>query len=63
MTRRAFWPLVMLIQIVVHFSNFLHIYFRCQKREKLQPIQFSILILAIMASGTIWIVFNLAVRM
>ena len=52
-----------LIQMVVHFRFFLHIDFSRQKREDLQLILFTTLILSIMAGGTIWIVFNLAGRM
>ncbi len=51
------------IQIVVHFRFFLHIDFSQQKREDLQLILFSALILAIMVGGTIWILGNLASRM
>ena len=52
-----------LIQIVVHFRFFLHIDLSQQKREDLQLILFSALILAIMVGGTIWILSNLAARM
>lgn len=52
-----------LVQIVVHFRFFLHIDFSRQKREDLHLILFSTLVLAIMACGTLWIVFNLAGRM
>lgn len=52
-----------LVQIVVHFRYFLHIDFSRQKREDLHLILFSTLVLAIMACGTLWIVFNLAGRM
>jgi cytochrome o ubiquinol oxidase operon protein cyoD len=51
-----------LAQIVVHFRFFLHIGFR-QKREDLQLILFSTLLLVIMVAGTIWIMANLAMRM
>ncbi len=58
----AMTPLVMLavigvlalVQIVVHFRFFLHISFR-QKREDLQLLIFSALILSIMLAGTLWI--------
>lgn len=52
-----------LVQIVVHFRYFLHIDFSRQKHEDLHLILFSSLVLAIMACGTLWIVFNLAGRM
>ncbi|TNE34399.1 MAG: cytochrome o ubiquinol oxidase subunit IV [Alphaproteobacteria bacterium] len=52
-----------LLQIVVHFRFFLHIDLSRQKREDLQLILFSALLLIIMASGTIWIMGNLMSRM
>lgn len=63
------WTSVVLIgllgmaQLVVQFRFFLHIDLSKQKREDLQLILFSTLLLAIMAGGTIWIVANLATRM
>jgi cytochrome o ubiquinol oxidase operon protein cyoD len=51
-----------LIQMVVHFRFFLHIGLR-QKREDLQLILFSVLLLAIMVGGTVWIMASLATRM
>ncbi len=69
------WPAVMqgssllsaigafaLAQMVVHFRFFLHIGLR-QKREDLQLILFSTLLLVIMVAGTIWIMGSLAMRM
>ncbi len=50
------------VQMIVHFRFFLHIGFR-QKREDLQLILFSALLLIIMVAGTIWIMTNLAARM
>lgn len=52
-----------LIQIVVHFRYFLHINLSRQKREDLQLILFSFLLLTIMVGGTVWIMANLATRM
>lgn len=52
-----------LIQMVVHFRFFLHINLSRQKREDLQLILFSALLLIIMAIGTIWIMGNLSMRM
>lgn len=52
-----------LVQIVVHFRFFLHIDLSRQKREDLQLILFTVLLLAIMAGGTIWIMANLYTRM
>lgn len=51
-----------LAQVLVHFRFFLHIGFK-QKREDLQLILFSALLLTIMVSGTIWIMVSLALRM
>ena len=51
-----------LVQILVHFRCFLHISF-AHKREDLQLILFSALLLTIMAAGTIWIMASLALRM
>jgi cytochrome o ubiquinol oxidase operon protein cyoD len=48
--------------MVVHFRFFLHIGFK-EKREDLQLIVFSALLLLIMVAGTIWIMASLAVRM
>jgi cytochrome o ubiquinol oxidase operon protein cyoD len=50
------------VQMVVHFRFFLHIGYR-QKREDLQLILFSALLLIIMIAGTIWIMASLAARM
>lgn len=52
-----------LAQMVVHLRYFLHIDLSRQKREDLQLILFSILLLTMMAIGTIWIMGNLAMRM
>ena len=50
------------LQIVIHFRFFLHIGFR-QKREDLQLLLFSALLLLIMVTGTLWIMASLARRM
>lgn len=52
-----------LVQIVVHFRFFLHIDLSGQKREDLQLILFSVLLFTLMAGGTIWILYNLHMRM
>lgn len=52
-----------LVQIIVHFRFFLHIDLSEQKREDLQLILFSALLFAIMSGGTIWIMYNLHMRM
>jgi len=51
-----------LVQILIHFRCFLHISF-AHKREDLQLILFSALLLTIMVGGTIWIMASLALRM
>ena len=51
-----------LVQMLVHFRFFLHVSFR-QKRDDLQLILFSTLLLTIMVAGTIWIMASLALRM
>lgn len=52
-----------LVQIVVHFRFFLHIDLSRSKRDDLQLILFSALILAVMIGGTIWILADLRMRM
>jgi cytochrome o ubiquinol oxidase subunit IV len=52
-----------LVQMAVHLRFFLHIDLSRQKREDLQLILFSVLLLLIMAVGTIWIMGNLSMRM
>lgn len=51
-----------LVQMVVHFRFFLHIGIN-QRREDLQLILFSTVLLILIAGGTVWIMFNLAMRM
>lgn len=51
------------VQVLVHFRFFLHIDFSRQKREDLQLILFTVLLLTFMAGGTIWVIANLATRM
>lgn len=51
-----------LVQMLVQFRYFLHIGFG-QKREDLQLILFSAVLLTIMVAGTIWIMASLATRM
>lgn len=64
-TATVLWVIAVLglIQIAAHFRFFLHIDLSRQKREDLHLILFSLLLLIIMGGGTIWIMFNLAVRM
>ena len=52
-----------LAQFVVQLRFFLHIDLSRQKREDLQLILFTVLLLVIMAGGTIWIIGNLGMRM
>lgn len=52
-----------LAQVVVHFRYFLQIDLSRQKREDLQLILFTFLLLAIMAGGTLWILFDQYQRM
>lgn len=50
-------------QLIVQVRYFLHIDLSRQKREDLQLILFSLVLLTLMAGGTIWIMGNLAGRM
>lgn len=43
-----------LLQVGVHLRCFLHIDLSRQKREDLQLVLFSVLLLVLMAGGTIW---------
>jgi len=51
------------IQILVHMRCFLHISLKRSSRADLQLILFSTLIIALMAGGTLIILFNLQARM
>ncbi|MCM2971925.1 cytochrome o ubiquinol oxidase subunit IV [Larsenimonas suaedae] len=51
------------VQIIVHFRFFLHISFSRNTREDLQLILFTVLIITILAGGTLWILFDLYYRM
>lgn len=51
------------LQVIMQLRFFLHIDLSRQKREDLQLILFSLLLLIIMAGGTIWILTNLSQRM
>tara|TARA_R110000796_G_scaffold7556_1_gene25812 strand:- start:5223 stop:5537 length:315 start_codon:yes stop_codon:yes gene_type:complete len=52
-----------ILQGIVQLRFFLHIDLSAQKREDLHLILFTVLLLSIMAAGTIWIMANLASRM
>ena len=55
--------LLAVAQVIVHFRFFLHIDLSRQKREDLQLILFTVLIVAIMVAGTVWVLGNLMTRM
>ena len=59
------WTVAMtaVAQVVVHFRFFLHINLSASKRDDLQLIVFSLLIVALMAGGTMWILADLKTRM
>ncbi|WP_106477822.1 cytochrome o ubiquinol oxidase subunit IV [Phytohalomonas tamaricis] len=66
LSRMTLWWVIgacALVQIVVHFRFFLHVTLAKNKREDLQLILFTALILIIMVGGTLWIMFNLYSRM
>lgn len=50
-------------QLLVHIHYFLHVDFSERKREDLNLILFSALLLSIMVAGTIWLLVNLYNRM
>lgn len=52
-----------LLQVIVQLRCFLHLGWHGQKREDLQLILFSALLLGLMVGGTIWIMGSLAGRM
>lgn len=52
-----------LVQAVVHFRCFLHIGLRRSARADLLLVLFSVLIIALMVSGTLVVIFNLRERM
>jgi cytochrome o ubiquinol oxidase subunit IV len=63
-----YWAIVTIIvlavaQIIVHLRIFLHIDLTKQRREDLQLLLFSLLLLGIMALGTLWIMADLQQRM
>ncbi len=52
-----------LVQVICHFRFFLHIDLSKSKRDDLQLILFSSLIVIVMVGGTIWIISNQKMRM
>ncbi|GGC47236.1 cytochrome o ubiquinol oxidase subunit IV [Chelatococcus reniformis] len=55
--------LLALVQAVVHLRYFLHIDLARSHRDDLLLILFTVLILLIMVSGTIWILYDQHIRM
>jgi cytochrome o ubiquinol oxidase operon protein cyoD len=51
------------LQVIAHLRFFLHINLSKQKRDDLHLILFTIMIVLLMAGGTLWILFNLHARM
>ncbi len=51
------------VQLLVHFRFFLHINFSKSKRDDLDLLLFSTLIIVLMAGGTLVVLFNLHHRM
>ena len=52
-----------ILQIAVHFRFFLHIDLQKQHRDDLYLILFTVLIMALMVAGTIWILYDQHARM
>ncbi len=59
----ALLGMLALVQITVQFRCFLHIDLSRSKREDLQLILFTALLILIMVGGTMWILTNLDTRM
>ena len=51
------------VQILVHLRYFLHLGFSPSQRWNMLTILFTLLIIIIMAGGTLWIIFSLNARM
>lgn len=52
-----------IVQVAVHLRFFLHIDLSKSKRDDLELILFSVLIVVLMVGGTVWIMGNLHMRM
>lgn len=52
-----------IVQVLVQFRYFLHLDFTPEKRDGLAVLLFTLLLLAIMAAGTIWVLGDLMARM
>ena len=63
MTAIAVLGALALIQVVVHLRCFLHIDLARSHRDDLLLILFTVLIILIMVSGTIWILYDQHMRM
>lgn len=51
------------VQVVAHIRYFLHVDLSRQKQDDLRLIRFAGLIILLMAGGTLWILYNLHLRM
>ncbi len=52
-----------IVQVLVHFRYFLHIDFRQTPRDRLVALAFAAVLLVLMVGGTLWIMFDLNMRM
>ena len=52
-----------LIQVLVHLRWFLHLDFHPHSRERLIALAFAVVVVFVMAGGTLWIMANLNARM
>ena len=62
-TRYGVIAVTAVVQVLVHFRCFLHIDLSKSKRDDLQLILFSTMIVLIMVTGTLWILGNQKMRM
>lgn len=51
------------VQVIVHLKYFLHLDLSKQKREDVQLILFTVLLIGLMACGTLWVLSDLMARM
>ncbi|MDQ2093645.1 cytochrome o ubiquinol oxidase subunit IV [Rhodalgimonas zhirmunskyi] len=63
LTALAVLSVLATVQIVVHFHYFLHIGLEKSHRDDLYLILFTVLIVALMVAGTIWILYDQHSRM
>lgn len=52
-----------MVQMIVHLRYFLHVDLSPKRRDNLLALIFAVVIVFIMAGGTMWIIFNLQYRM